>query len=277
MPNMSGYELTKRIRDIYSVAQLPILLLTARGNAEDISSGFLAGANDYVTKPVDATELNARVHALTHLQQSIKQRLNMEAAWLQAQIKPHFILNTLNAIASLSEIDPNRMTALIEHFANYLERSFHFKNIDTFVPLADELELLQSYLYIEKIRFGHRLNIEWKIDVLDKEKEILIPPLALQTLVENAANHGVLQKAAGGTITIQIISDKEKTSFLIHDDGVGMDEETLNHLLTPAHRDRHGIGIVNTDQRLKQLFGTGLTIRSEKGSGTSVTFDIPHE
>ena len=277
MPNMSGYELTKRIRDIYSVAQLPILLLTARGNAEDISSGFLAGANDYVTKPVDATELNARVHALTHLQQSIKQRLNMEAAWLQAQIKPHFILNTLNAIASLSEIDPNRMTALIEHFANYLERSFHFKNIDTFVPLADELELLQSYLYIEKIRFGHRLNIEWKIDVLDKEKDILIPPLALQTLVENAANHGVLQKAAGGTITIQIVSDKEKTSFLIHDDGVGMDEETLNHLLNPAHRDRHGIGIVNTDQRLKQLFGTGLTIRSEKGSGTSVTFDIPHE
>lgn len=277
MPNMSGYELTKRIRDIYSVSQLPILLLTARGNAEDISSGFLAGANDYVTKPVDATELNARVHALTHLQQSIKQRLNMEAAWLQAQIKPHFILNTLNAIASLSEIDLNRMTALIERFADYLERSFHFKNIDTFVPLADELELLQSYLYIEKIRFGHRLNIEWKIDVLDKEKDILIPPLALQTLVENAANHGVLQKAAGGTITIQIISDKEKTSFLIHDDGVGMDEETLNHLLNPAHRDRHGIGIVNTDQRLKQLFGTGLTIISEKGSGTSVTFDIPHE
>lgn len=85
------------------------------------------------------------------------------------------------------------------------------------------------------------------------------------------------KKPLGGTITIQIVSDKEKTSFLIHDDGVGMDEETLNHLLNPAHRDRHGIGIVNTDQRLKQLFGTGLTIRSEKGSGTSVTYDIPHE
>lgn len=277
MPEMSGYELTKRIRDIYSVAQLPILLLTARGNAEDISSGFLAGANDYVTKPVDATELNARVHALTHLQQSIKERLNMEAAWLQAQIRPHFILNTLNAIVSLSAIDTNRMVALIEHFASYLERSFHFKNIDTLVPLTDELELLQSYLYIEKIRFGNRLHIEWRIDRLDKVKDVLIPPLALQTLIENAANHGVLQKVVGGTITIQIDSDNEKTTFLVHDDGIGMDEETLSHLLKPENGSVHGIGIINTDQRLKQLFGKGLKITSKKDIGTTVTFDIPNE
>ena len=105
MPTMSGYELTRSIREKFSISELPILLLTARSNTEDIYTGFLAGANDYVTKPVDAVELNVRVHALTDLQASINERLGMEAAWLQAQIRPHFLLNTLNAIVSLSEID----------------------------------------------------------------------------------------------------------------------------------------------------------------------------
>src|SRR5699024_11201005 len=163
MPNMSGYELTKMIREKYSISELPILLLTARGNMEDISTGFLSGANDYVTKPVDATELNARVHALTHLQIVTKERLNMEAAWLQAQIRPHFVLNTLNAIISLSEIDLDRMRHLTEEFAQYLQRSFYFKNINTLVRLQEELEILKSYLYIEKVRFGNRLHVEWDI------------------------------------------------------------------------------------------------------------------
>lgn len=116
MPNMSGYEFTRIIRENFSISELPILLLTARSNMEDIYTGFLAGANDYVTKPVDAIELNVRVHALTDLQASIKERLGMEAAWLQAQIRPHFLLNTLNAIISLSEIDTARMVRLIDKF-----------------------------------------------------------------------------------------------------------------------------------------------------------------
>src|SRR5690625_7724184 len=97
MPTMSGYELTRSIRERFTISELPILLLTARSNPEDIYTGFLAGANDYVTKPVDAVELNVRVHALSNLQASIHERLWMEAAWLQAQIRPHFLLNTLNA------------------------------------------------------------------------------------------------------------------------------------------------------------------------------------
>src|SRR5690625_110121 len=96
MSQMSGYLLTQKIRDTYSISELPIILLTARNNIEDIYSGFLAGANDYLIKPVDALELIVRVDALTDLRASIQERLRMEAAWLQVQIRPHFLLNTLN-------------------------------------------------------------------------------------------------------------------------------------------------------------------------------------
>src|SRR5690625_6923981 len=91
---------------------------------------FLDGTNDYDTKAGDQLELTVRVHVLTSLQASINERLGMEAAWLQAQIRAHFLLNTLNAIVSLSEIDTSRMARLIEEFADYLQSSFYLKNLD---------------------------------------------------------------------------------------------------------------------------------------------------
>src|SRR5690625_5750774 len=82
MPRMSGYELTRIIRKRFTISELPILLLTARNRPEDIENGFLAGANDYVTKPVDAVELKSRVNALTEVRKSSRERLRMESAWL---------------------------------------------------------------------------------------------------------------------------------------------------------------------------------------------------
>lgn len=230
MPNLSGYELTRAIREKFSISELPILLLTARSNPGDIYTGFLAGANDYVTKPVDAVELNVRVHSLTDLQASIHERLRMEAAWLQAQIRPHFMLNTLNAIVSLSEMDIPRMSRLLERFSHYLQSSFYLKNLDKVVPLQDELDLLTSYLYIEKERFGERLHIEWELDKI--EEKVMVPPLSIQTLVENAVNHGVLKKIDGGTIHIQIRKKDGYVEIAIIDDGVGMEEEMIKQLFT---------------------------------------------
>lgn len=92
MPHMSGYELTENVRKRYSVSELPILLLTARNEPADVYAGFMAGATDYVTKPVDAVELRHRIGSLIVLKQSIDERLRMEAAYLQAQIQPHFLL-----------------------------------------------------------------------------------------------------------------------------------------------------------------------------------------
>ncbi|WP_342514554.1 ATP-binding protein [Sporosarcina sp. FSL K6-1522] len=272
MPHMSGYELTRAIREKYSISELPILLITARSQPEDIYTGFQAGANDYVTKPVDALELTVRVHALTDLKDSISERLRMEAAWLQAQIQPHFLYNTLSTIISLSEIDIERMVNLLEKFGYYLGKSFDSKNLDNIVPLAHELKLLESYLYIEKERFGDRLQVVWEIEGAD---ELFVPPLVIQTVVENAARHGVLQRIRGGTIRICIYPEGDYMIVKISDDGVGMDEEKVRKVLTSQPDKTRGIGLLNTDQRLKQLYGEGVHIDSVLGEGTTVSFRVP--
>ena len=273
MPEMSGYTLTKEIRKDYSLSELPILLLTARHQIEDIKAGFLAGANDYVAKPVDAFELQARVQALTSLKQSVHKQLRFEAAWLQAQIKPHFLFNTLNTIASLGEIDTQRMIRLIGEFGNYLRTSFAIYNTDDLINIQDELSLIESYLYIEKERFGDRLTIHWDIET---NEDLQVPPLSIQTLVENAVNHGVLKKVFGGNIWIQITKQADHYQITIKDDGIGMSSEEVNELLSDG--DVHeGIGISNTNHRLKKLYNTSLKIESEPNVGTAVSFQIPIE
>ncbi|TBL77287.1 ATP-binding protein [Paenibacillus thalictri] len=269
MPYMSGYELSRSIRSRFSMSELPILLLTARSRPEDIDAGFLSGANDYVTKPVEARELKSRVRALTDLKRSVRERLRMEAAWLQAQIQPHFLFNTLNSVAALSEVDTARMRTLLDVFGNYLHGSFDFQNSARVVTLKHELDLIRSYLYIEKERFGERLQIVWEVD---EDIELQIPPLSIQPLVENAVKHGVLSRYRGGTITIRIADHYEYAEIAVIDDGVGMDQATLQRLLDGRSDRKSGIGLLNTDRRLKQIYGKGLQMRSIPGQGTTVTF-----
>src|SRR5690606_20063566 len=119
--------LARTIRERFTISELPILLLTARSQLTDIYAGFAAGANDYVTKPVDALELKYRVWSLTTLKQSVDESLRMEAAYLQAQIQPHFLFNTLNSIMALSELDLDKMRDVSEAFATYLRCSFDFR------------------------------------------------------------------------------------------------------------------------------------------------------
>lgn len=272
MPNMSGYRLTSIIRERFTLSELPILLLTARTQPEDIAAGFRSGANDYVTKPVDGQELRMRVAALTDLQLSIADRLRMEAAWLQAQIRPHFLFNTLNSISALIDIDVDRVRALLHVFGQYLHQSFHFHNTDQVVPLSHELELVKSYLYIEKERFGERLNVEWEAD---ESMALWLPPLSIQPLVENALIHGILQRSRGGTVRIRISQCAEHAEIRVSDDGAGMDEEQLRTLLSKPWSESDSIGLLNIDRRLMQLYGEGLHIRSKPNEGSEVSFRIP--
>ena len=272
MPQLSGYELCKEIRKHYTIAELPILLLTARNQTMDIYTGFMAGANDYVAKPTNAIELKARVHSLLTQNQAIQEQLRLEAAYLQAQIKPHFLYNTLNTIASLGEFDSSRMVELLHEFGNYLHRSFNMNNIQSLVPLEDEFDLIRSYLFIESERFGNRLEVVWEVDELDG---ILIPPLSVQTIVENALNHGILKKQEGGTVTISVQNQADFHIISVMDDGVGMTVNQVKDILASPSKHKHGIGISNTNRRLKQLYGKGIRIDSQLHKGTTVSFQIP--
>src|SRR5690625_684391 len=272
MPHMSGYELTQKIREQFSISELPILLLTARNQLEDIHTGFLAGANDYIAKPVEAVELKARVKALSHLKQSVVEQLRIEAALLQAQIKPHFLFNTLNSIASLSEIDPQRMFKLLNEFGNYLQSSFDIKNTSSLISFEEELEIIKSYVYIQKQRFGDRLQIKLQID---ENINFNIPPFTIQPIVENAILHGVLKRQEGGTVCIRALDKGEYYEVAIVDDGVGMDESLVRVLLNRYDNPDHGIGIKNTHRRLHKFTGKGLKIESKITLGTTISFQIP--
>ncbi|MGG1664251.1 ATP-binding protein [Brevibacillus sp. NRS-1366] len=269
MPQMSGYELTRMIRKRFTLTELPILLLTARSQPKDIQSGFLAGANDYVTKPVEAIEIRSRIDALTTVKQSVREQLRLEAAWLQAQIQPHFLFNALHAVIALSDMDLDKMRHLLNEFSNYLRNKFKFQNMDEFVLIEDELSLVRSYLYIEKVRFGEKLQVVWKIDDC---AELKIPFLTIQPLVENAIRHGIMKRTSGGKITIRISVNETHTEISVEDDGIGMDEVQLQRILERKADSRSGVGLINTDQRLKRHFGTGLQIKSTPGTGTKVTF-----
>ncbi|MBD8005630.1 ATP-binding protein [Bacillus norwichensis] len=272
MPHMSGYELTSKIREQYSLSELPILLLTARSQVTDIYTGFSSGANDYVTKPVDALELRYRIRSLITLKQSINERLRMEAAYLQAQIHPHFLFNTLNSLMALSHIDPERMRNLGDAFASYLRISFNFLNTGEFVELEHELKLSEAYLYIEKERFGNRLSIVWEVE---PDISLRLPPLSIQPLIENAVKHGLLKQIQGGTIHIRIVHQESFTLIEVKDNGIGIEQERINHLLNLSIKETGGIGLSNTNRRLTQLYGRGLSIISKPNEGTTVSFMIP--
>ncbi|MBN2980964.1 ATP-binding protein [Cohnella algarum] len=271
MPQMSGYELTQKVRKRFSASELPVLLLTARGEPADIYAGFRAGANDYVTKPVDAMELKYRIWSLTSLKRSVHEQLRLEAAYLQAQIQPHFLFNTLNSIMALSEIDSERMRKLGNAFTSYLRISFHFLNTGELVSLSHELDLVRAYLYIEKERFEDRLQVSWEVE---PGIDFRLPPLTIQPLVENAVRHGVLRQADGGTVRIRIVRRERFALVEVIDDGAGMSEERIRELLKAPKKDKSGIGLSNTNRRLLQMYGKGLSVQSELGKGTTVSFEI---
>ncbi|MUV38129.1 Sensor histidine kinase ResE [Lentibacillus sp. JNUCC-1] len=272
MPEMSGYEFTRQVRKTYTIAELPVILLTARQQQEDIDTGFKAGANDYVTKPVTAVELKARAAALTSLKYAVKRQLRTEASWLQAQIQPHFLFNTLNTIAALSEVDHDKMIQLLDAFSDYLRKSVDFFNTEDLITIDAEIDLMKAYLYIEQARFEDRVKVIWKID---EHGTILIPPLSIQPLVENAVKHGILKRPAGGTIWIRALDTDDHWVVEVEDDGVGMDEEKAQSLLKEGSENGSSVALANTNKRLKQQFGNGLIIQSQKEKGTKMRFIIP--
>lgn len=225
-----------------------------------------------MTKPVDALELKYRIKALTTLKRSVNERLRMEAAYLQAQIHPHFLFNTLNSIIALSDVDTEKMRNMGEAFASFLRISFDFLNTGELVELSHELKLAEAYLYIEKERFEERLTVEWDVE---PDIGLFLPPLSIQPLVENAVKHGLLSRSEGGTVRIRIARQDGFALIEVKDNGKGMDEEKVTQLLSPTMKGKGGIGIANTNRRLLQLYGRGLSIVSSPNEGTTVSFAIP--
>ncbi|MFB5678254.1 ATP-binding protein [Paenibacillus terreus] len=272
MPGVSGLDLCREIRRRFSMAELPVLLLTARNLPGDIHAGLQAEANDFLRKPVDAEELRARVRTLLNLRESTQEAIRSEMAFLQAQIKPHFLYNALNVIISECAENPDRAIELLMELSQYLRSSFDFHNRDQTVPLYKELELVRSYLSLERARFEERLQVEF--DIAEQAKA-LIPPLSIQPIVENAIRHGIMQRANGGMIKISIRTREKGILVVVEDDGVGIPPEKVEQILSSTG-EAGGVGLRNIHRRLVSLYGSGLQISSGPDDGTIVSFHIPH-
>ncbi|MEF3304069.1 ATP-binding protein [Paenibacillus sp. GYB003] len=267
MPGVSGLELCRSIRERYPLFELPVLMMTSAGRPEDAIAAFAAGANDFLAKPVDLAELRARVRTLLRVKRSAVERIRMETAFLQAQIKPHFLFNTLNSIAALADDEPERMKRLLAHFGTYLRESIRFDNLESVVTLERELLLVKSYLGIERERFGKRLRVRWEVtDGL----AALVPPLIIQPLVENAVNHGVMKRKEGGRIVIRIGPEADDFVIRVSDDGVGISADWRNNRGSGA-----GVGLENIERRIVQAYGTPLTVLGGPGIGTTVEIRLP--
>lgn len=271
MPDISGYEVLIKIRERFSIFELPVLMLTAKNRIADIVMSLENGANDFVGKPFEAEELKMRVKTLTKLKTSVKSAKDAEIAFLRSQIKPHFLYNALNSIAALCLDEPQKAENLIIQLSEYIRNSFDFKKLDSLVTIEKEFELLKAYLNIEKARFGARLNVEYDID---ENLNILIPPLILQPLVENAVRHGLMSNLQGGTVKITIKKLIGTVSFIVEDNGSGISRTKLEEILA-SNVETKGVGIWNINQRLKLLYGKGVQFESREGAGTRASFHIP--
>lgn len=202
-------------------------------------------------------------HRLLLKSESEKREIEAHLKMLQAQIEPHFLFNTLANAGSLIDSDPALAKQLLERLNDWLRvalaraRSEH-------ATLGDELDMLENYLQILKVRFGERLR--WNVDVPDAERLRPFPPMLLQPLVENAVRHGIEPKIGGGVIDIRADSCGSVVRIEVSDSGVGLSGDK-----------GCGTGLANVRERLAMLFGDAgkLVLVNKAGGGVSALLELP--
>ena len=204
---------------------------------------------------------------LLRYQEMQNEMLQMRVSIMVSQIQPHFLYNSLTSIAQLCEKNPSKAKKATIEFSDYLRRNMNSLKEKAPVSFESELKHLETYLSLEKMRFGDELNIEYDIQASD----FLIPSLTVQPLVENAVKHGVGMKEDGGTVTIATREYDDRYEVIVSDDGVGFDTSKK------PNDGRTHVGMENVRNRLKTMCNATLNIESIVGIGTKATITIPKE
>jgi sensor histidine kinase YesM len=186
---------------------------------------------------------------------------------LNAQIRPHFLFNTLHTIGQLWRSGrSDEADAMLDHLGALFQEVQGQTGRDR-VPLDQELRTVERYLAIERARFRDRLKVE--LGASDEAREVEVPPLLLQPLVENAVRHGISPRSDAGLVRVDATVDGEILRVSIEDDGPGPE--------VPASHPGSGTGLTNVRERLAQLYGSAarLTIGARPGGGCRVDLAIP--
>ena len=195
-----------------------------------------------------------------------------EARTLQARMNPHFLFNALNALAALATVAPREVPRATGRLRHFLRASFD-QHERALVPLEEELTIVRTYLEIETLRFGGRLNVEQAIDT--ELSMALLPPFSLQPLVENAVEHGLHSSPQAGSLGLVVRATGPWLEMSVSDDGKGVPSTQVEQLFFAERQRDHALTLLR--RRLQGLFGRSfqLEVRSEIGEGTTVTMRIP--
>ncbi|KHS57303.1 hypothetical protein QX51_08660 [Terrisporobacter othiniensis] len=186
---------------------------------------------------------------------------------LQAQINPHFLFNTLNAISILVRKDPQEARRVIFKLSHYLRYNLELKV--GLIDLKEEIEQTKTYLEIEQVRFKDKLEIIYDID---EDIDVKIPSLIIQPIVENAIVHGILKSKEKGKLIISIKKYKQNTNICIENKGIPIEERIIEEI-NNDQVEENKIGLYNVHCRLKYQYGQGLNI-TRLDDGTRVEFKV---
>ena len=192
----------------------------------------------------------------------------MQISLLKSQINPHFLFNTLNSISTLMHSSKEKARRVITQLSDIFRYALDAHS-DEMVKLVHEINFIENYMRIQQVRFGERL--QFKTDIDPDCLGIAIPPMILQPLVENAVKYGIAPKEEGGTINLTVRRSGKIIFFEVRDNGLGTKAKKI------MDGSSSGVGMPNTDQRLKSYYGqqSGLRIRAnEKGYAVSFFIEV---
>lgn len=201
-----------------------------------------------------------------------KKIIDLEAKNMSLVINPHFLFNTLNSIARIAYFEHSHTTEELIYCLSDLLR-YNLKQDDQLHTIGSEMDNIEKYLYIQKVRFKNRL--EYDIDVSENIKSFRIPNMVIQPIVENALIHGITPKRDGGKISIYAEEYNKGIVISIMDNGNGFPKDVLENI--QQSENKSGLGFRSTDKRLKRYYGEryGLEIVKSDYSGSTVTITIP--
>lgn len=194
----------------------------------------------------------------------------MQLSLLKSQINPHFLFNTLNSINTLVGSSKEQARKVITQLSDIFRYALDSHG-DQMVKLIHEIDFIDNYMRIQQVRFGERLLFVKQVDF--SCLGVKIPPMILQPLVENSVKYGIAPKDEGGTIVLTVKRVNTMIFFEVKDDGLGTKAKKVMDSYSGS-----GVGLANTDQRLKSIFGAGSGLRIHSSEyGYSVSFFIPVE
>ena len=290
---LAGRPIASSVRTARTVAALAVVqyaallvLLVALGRVPTVRSPVEA-VNLQAVSPLDegakllflvlagvlasyATAWSERL--VTSYERAARERRELEARLatarlqsLKLQLRPHFLFNALNTVTALIGVDARRAERMVTGLAELLRLSLRTSD-EQEVPLERELEILEHYLDIERVRFQDRLEVT--VRVSPEARRALVPNLILQPLVENAIRHGIAPRAAGGMVTVDASRSDDRLRIIVADDGVGV---------RPDAERREGVGLGNTRARLRHLYADRhrFVPRAGEMGGFVVELEIP--